>query len=62
VQDLEKHTFSDAGNLCLSIFIDIIHCGAIWSVSIQVQLSAYVLISSQAAILLTCISYNAMLS
>jgi len=57
VQALETHTFRDVGSLCLSTFIDIIHCGAIWSMSIQVQLC--VLISSNAALLLTSISYNA---
>lgn len=54
------HTFKDISNLCFPILIDIISCGAIWSVSIQVQLSADMLVSSKVTILLTCISYNAL--
>ena len=53
--DTAWHTFRNVGTLYFSIFIDIIHCGSFR----EVQLSLYMLISSQATILLACISYNA---
>jgi hypothetical protein len=60
VQGSQKHTCRVDATLCLFIFIDLIHGGAILSVSILVQLSLYVVISFiLAAILLACISYNA---